>query len=159
MPPAWQRRMLRDVIDIAKRQAKAIVDHGMEHYSILLVLVGGKRRPSFGVHPVNPLPWQSLNEALEEALRETEAWGYCYINEAWVADGAVFERAGVDRVSALPRDDRDEAVMLTAGLKDTEPLIWEARVEGAPVTGRRLGPWQPRALRGEIGKAGVVRTW
>jgi hypothetical protein len=158
-PPRWQHRFLGAIVMMAKRQAQRIVDEGVEHASILLILVGPKHAPQVGIHPLAPAPDQTLNEALVKALRATDAWGYCYVNEAWITDVPVFERAGVARVKDLPRDDRDECVILTAGLKDTEPLIFEAAIEGAPVTGRKLGPWQSRALRGEAGEAGVVRTW
>ena len=171
--PVWQVRLLGEIVAMAQRQAKGIVDAGVEHASILLVLVGPKRAPQVGIHPLEAAPHQTLNEALIEALREVDAWGYCYVNEAWITDVPVFDRAGVARVKDLPRDDRDECLILTAGLRGAEPLIWEARIEGAPglpsgrqdpmgtrpVTGRRLGPWQPRVVRGEVGEAGVVRTW
>jgi hypothetical protein len=143
------------VIEALQATAARIIARGHEHGSILLVLTadGGH------VLELEPRAGESVNAAIRRQLRASDAWGYVYVNEAWTTTHVqAFARGEVSRVVDLPRDDRDEEVILVGALRGGQALAYAARIEATP-DGRRLGPWQPRSTALQLGDAGVLQHW
>jgi len=154
-----RRGVLRDLMAQLQRTAVGIIARGDEHASILVVLRSGRVPVEVSVGPLTLSDGETLNDVLRARLQARQAWGYIYVNEAWTTTAlGPFVRGEVSSVRELPRDDRQEVVLMVGRLKGRGPRLFAALIEATP-TGRRLGPWRAMAPAPFLGDASLIDTW
>lgn len=154
-----RRGVLRGLMAQVRATAARIIASGQEHASLLVLLREGRRPVEIEVGAFTVPEGETLNDVLRARLQARQAWGYIYINEAWTTTAVSrVVRGEVARVLDLPRDDRQEELIMVGVLQGEAPALVGAVIEATP-TGRRLGPWRALDVAAFLGDASVVTTW
>ena len=152
---------INDLLEVAKRSAREIVESGEEHNAIMVVetphalqvlrvLLTDHNKSSFA-------------PAMTCYLRSQNALKYVFISEGWavkaVADAPITRRLsrGEIRIMDLPPDDRTEILQITAHQRGEPPRLLTAPIRNTP-QGRLLGDFT-EYVADQIGGRMLIKEW
>lgn len=151
---------LEEAIQLAKEQAKAIVESGEEHQPIMLVFTP----QGISAMLLEGMDKDRFKQVIGGLLHHLHAHAYILIHEAWTANldknsPLVQELlSGRKKVSELPPDDKTETLMIMVAENGKSYRFWSAKIRYTRDGDRYLDEWEEKKGENPTGRM-ILREW